>query len=151
MGLGVSLSFCSSHCSVVIFASLHSLLMSFRSSALLLSGWLIILNSICSGGVVGHGLGSYSPTLVGGVRACVCIVFVQVGFSGAVVVVMYAGIASAVCCQSRGFFFILFCSRSSKSEGFSAIVVSSGLPCAVFSLAWRLPCLSVGRLVMGFS
>ena len=151
MGLGIVLSFCSSHWSVVIFASLHSLSMRFPSSALLSSGWLIFLNSVCSGSVVGHGLGLYSPTLGGGVRACVCIVFVQVGFSGVVVVVRYAGIASAVCCQSRGLFFILFCSRSSKSEGFSAIVVSSGSPCAVFFLAWRLPCLSVGFLVMGFS
>ena len=74
-----------------------------------------------------------------------------VRFSGAVVVVKYAGVASAVCCQSHGLFFILFCIRSSKSEGFSALVVSSGSPCAVFSLAWQLPCLSVGLLAMGFS
>ena len=151
VGLGVLLYFCSSRWSVVIFASSHSLSMRFRSSALLSSGWLIFLNSVCSGSVVGHGLGLYSPTLGGGVSACVCIVFVRAGFSGAVVLVRFAGVASAVCCQSRGLFFILFCSRSSKLEGFSAIVVSSGSPCAVFSLAWRLPCLSVGRLVMGFS
>ena len=106
--LDVLLPFCSSRWSVVIFVSSHSLSMRFRSSALLLSGWLIFFYSVCSGGVVGHGLGSYSPALGGGVPACVCIVFVRAGFSGAVVVVRYAGVASAVCCQSHGLFFILF-------------------------------------------
>ena len=131
MGLGVLLNFCSSRWSVVIFVSSHSLLLRFRSSALLLSGWLIFLYSVCSGDIAGHDLGSYSTALGGGVRACVYIVFVRAGFSGAVVLVRFAGVASAVCCQSHGLFFILFCSRSSKLEGFSAIVVSSGLPCAV--------------------